>query len=388
MGRQPIIPSSAVAALLRERRRALDLSLRDVERQSSDFGKVIPFATLAKIERGAVDPGLSRLYALLRLYNISIGAAADLLELEASADAIPAETDPTKLRERMVTAWQKGRTADALGCLLALRRETARRPELAREHQESILTFAAFAGKLGRHHLARHMLDELLMNGPAPALLVAVLVQQSSTYRHLKATEVAFAYLERAAVHLRKGRHRERGWVAHQRASLLASIGDFDGALKNLDLAVRAFQSARRPFDQGMALAARSRILLDRGDVPQGLKAARVATRFAIRHDFPKIRMLATIQHARAHLLAQSPEPALILLRALLNDAIASSDNAARFYAHFHLWKVYSALGARAHADVERDEAVRYLRFVDDVREEAAELGGVAGAGMSQSTPG
>src|SRR5262249_54439529 len=119
MGRQPIVASSAVAQLLKSRRRALGLTLRDVERQSGEFGRLIPFATLAKIERGAVDPGLPRLHTLFRLYNIPMAAAADLLDVESVAERIPKESDPLKLKDLAERAWQDGRTGDALGCLLA-----------------------------------------------------------------------------------------------------------------------------------------------------------------------------------------------------------------------------------------------------------------------------
>jgi transcriptional regulator with XRE-family HTH domain len=388
MGRQPIVPSSAVDQFLRQRRRSLGLTLRDVERQAAEFGRVIPFATLAKIERGGVDPGLSRLHTLLRLYNIPMAVAADLLDVEAMAQQIPNESDPRKLRELAERAWQDGRTGDALGCLLALRRETAKRPELVREQQEAVLAFAAFAGKLGKHQLSRQMLDELLTQQAHRDLLVAILVQQASSARNLGAPEAAFAYLDRAAVHLRHGNHRERGWVAHQRASLQASVGAFDEALKNIRQAIRAFQVARRPFDQGMAMAALARLEVESGNVSRGIQSARRATEFALRKGFPKVRLLAAIAHSRAHLLEKSPEPVLILLRSLLADAVASSDNVARFYAHFYLWKAYIAVGAHARAEIERREAVYHLRFTDEASEEAAELGGSVSKDDSQSKRG
>jgi hypothetical protein len=88
--------------------------------------------------------------------------------------------------------------------------------------------------------------------------------------------------------------------------------------------------------------------------------------------------MLASIQHARAHLIAKAEEPALIILRAVLADAVTASDNVGRFYAHFYLWKAYSALGAVSRAENECRDAGFYLQFMDEASQEAIELRGLS----------
>jgi hypothetical protein len=135
-------------------------------------------------------------------------------------------------------------------------------------------------------------------------------------------------------------------------------------------------------------MAALARLEVESGNVSRGIQSARRATEFALRKGFPKVRLLAAIAHSRAHLLEKSPEPVLILLRSLLADAVASSDNVARFYAHFYLWKAYIAVGAHARAEIERREAVYHLRFTDEASEEAAELGGSVSKDDSQSKRG
>ena len=87
-------PSPAVAQLLRERRGELGLSLRDVQRRTESLGSPIPFTTLAKVEQGKVDPGVKRLHLLLKIYDLPVGLAADLLDLEEFSEEAPDEAVP------------------------------------------------------------------------------------------------------------------------------------------------------------------------------------------------------------------------------------------------------------------------------------------------------
>ena len=67
----------------------------------------------------------------------------------------------------------------------------------------------------------------------------------------------------------------------------------------------------------------------------------------------------------------------MVVLRAVLADAVAASDDVGRFYAHFYLWKAYSALGAASRADHACRNAGFYLQFTDEASQEAIELRGL-----------
>src|SRR6185503_19758778 len=109
MPSKPLEASPAMARLLRERRRELRLTLREVQSLTKESGKPIPHSTLARIESGRLDPGVRRLQQLLRLYRLPAQAAGDLLDLESVAGAVPFEREPMKLRDRAVEAWRAGR---------------------------------------------------------------------------------------------------------------------------------------------------------------------------------------------------------------------------------------------------------------------------------------
>ncbi len=377
MARVAIRPSPAVADFLRARRKRLGWTLRDVDRRASQAGSPIPFTTLGKIESGAVDPGLRRLHALLQLYGLPIQAAGDLLEMESLATGLPEEKSAKQLREIAHKAWQEGKTDLAVATFFAVRRMTSDDPALTKERHESTLSLAVLAGKLGKHHLSRQMLEEVLTESPDASLLVGILIQLALSWNSLGSPESAHAYLDRAERRLTASSHVERGWVLHLRACIEIATNDFGRAEANLQSAIKAFRAARRPYDEAMCLTTLARLYVEMSDAKSAAFAARRAIAIASKNGYARIRLLASVEQARAQLTAKTYEPALVILRSVLADAVTSSDNVARFYAHFYLWKAYLGVGAAVQAIHERDNAGYYLQFIDEASQEAKELRGL-----------
>ena len=374
MPSKSISASPAVARLLQERRRVLRLTLRAVTAMSAEGGDPIPHSTLARIERGTLDPGVRRLQHLLRLYHLPAQAAGDLLDLEALAAAAPSERDPTKLKDRAITAWQEGRVADALACFLAFRARVSATSEDRGLRQEAVLSFAVAASSLGKHHLSRQLLDDLLLDRPEPSLLVALLVQQSVVWLSLGSPEAALAFVDRAAVHVRRGADRHRGWIDHQRALVHVQLKNFSDAGRSLDRAVRAFRKARSPRDEALVLISRARCAFEQGDGTTAATAARHAVRFAERNRFARLRLSALLEQSRALRLTGGFTESLELLHTILADSLVAKDNVIRFHAHYNLWKAQLAGPTPARADVELREAGYFVRFVDEAGPEASEV--------------
>src|SRR5262245_30425876 len=97
MPRVAIRPSRDLANLFRQRRKELNLTLREVEGRTQEFGKLIPFSTLGKVEQGRVEPGVVRFKQLLDVYDIPQGVALDLVALEAQRAELPKRADPQEL---------------------------------------------------------------------------------------------------------------------------------------------------------------------------------------------------------------------------------------------------------------------------------------------------
>lgn len=249
--------SQSVGELLRGRRQHLRYTLREVERLTAKEGNLIPFSTLARIEQGRLDPGLIRLQLLLRLYGLPIAAAGDLLDLEAIAGRVSAVGDFTKLRDRGTKAWQNGDLPTAVACYLAMRHRAEEGAPDRAARQEAILSFAVLAAKLGKYHIARQMLDELILDKPERPILLRVLVQAASTWHALGSPELALGILGGAEALLDPKDRRGRGWILHLRASIQIGAGAFDEAQSNLAKAARAFDNAKRPYDRALALVAR-----------------------------------------------------------------------------------------------------------------------------------
>jgi transcriptional regulator with XRE-family HTH domain len=371
---KPLPISPAIAQLLRDRRRSLGLTLRRVEELSAECGDPIPHSTLARIELGKFDPGVRRLGQLLDLYQLPIQAAGDVLDLETLAGAIPIERDPAKLRDRARDAWRHGRVSEALASFMAFRRRVPNDDAHRTMRQEAILEFAVATASLGRVHLSRQMLDELLMQEPDQRLLVPILIQQSVAWRYLGSPVAALAFVDAAAKYARSDAPKHQGWVQHQRAQVLIEQGEFAAASKCLALAVQCHRRAKSPHDEALALLAMAGVGFKNGRANVALLAARRAERFAAKHGFNRIRLSALIEQARALGAAGSIDKGRRLLRSVLADSMVADDNAICFYAHFYLWQAERECGNVGRAAVELREAGYYLKYVDQNSPESRTL--------------
>ena len=359
----PISP--AVAQLLRDRRESLGLTLRRVEELSATLGSPIPHSTLARIELGRFDPGVRRLGQLLSLYQLPIQAAGDVLEVEALSGATPMERDPAKLKNRALEAWRQGKIAEALAAFLAFRRRVPNDEAHRAMRHEAILSFAIATTALGKLHLARHMLDELLLEQPDPALLVSVLIQQSVVWRCLGSSVAALAFVDSAARHASASAPKQQGWVQHQRAHLLVEQREFAAAGKCLDLAVKHHRRAKSPHDEALAMLSMASLAFAQGNFPAAVDAARRAERFAAKHKSHRVRRSALIERARARLALGAIDEGKQLLRSVLAEPRIGDDNPLCFYAHYYLWQAEKSEGNLGRAAVELREAGYYLKFVD-----------------------
>jgi tetratricopeptide (TPR) repeat protein len=369
------VPTSpAIARLLRERREALGLTLRAVEKLSGDAGSPIPHSTLARIEGGRLDPGVRRLQQLLRLYHLPAQAAGDLLDLENLAGATPFERDPLKLRDRALTAWKRGEVPEAIASFLAFRERTSNSPADRQTRHEAIVSFSIAASSLGKHQLARHMLDDLLLEKPDRRTLLSVLVQQSVVWRQLGSVDAALAYLDRAAFYTDHSSPKQSGWVHHQRGLILIDAREYAAAERVLKQAERDYTRAKATHDRALVLLSFARLSFEQGAPTKAVRAARTAEAFARRNGFDRLRLFALVELGRAWQLSGKPDESRTTLRAALADSASGSDNVVRFFAHYYLWKAELVGGDPARADVELREASYYMKFVDQTSREAREL--------------
>lgn len=365
--------SSAMGSFLRDQRKRLGYTLRDVEERSAAEGKLIPFSTLARIEQGKLDPGVRRLQQLLRVYHVPLQAAGDLLDLEEFAGELPKEKDPKKLYEMGANAWHTGDPRKGLAAFLAMQRLEGDVDGYLR--QQALHALSCSAAQLGKYEFAKHIVDGLLLEPPDDRLLIRVLVQAARCWQWLGGLEVALALLERARVHLSPASPPyDKAFVFHLKASIHIDLKQYQEAEQALAVAEKAYRKSKDETGFSRALGTRVRIGFERGDAAKALLAAQAARLYAQRHGFERLRMLYSIEEAHAYLLLGNVTTCLSRLGQVLADAVGASDDLVRFYTHFYFWKAYETLGDEPRAEVEFETAARYLEGVDEVGTETREV--------------
>jgi transcriptional regulator with XRE-family HTH domain len=359
---------------LRDRRLDLGLSLRTVEERAESLGQPIPFTTLAKIEAGRVEPGVKRLHTLLRLYDLSPTLAAELLDMEEFAGELPAPAPPQVLYEEGVKHWRAGNLREALARLFQLRAQTSGGTAQRHERQKALVFFAVAVGGMAKFNLSRQIVEDLLLEGIEPSLLVPAFVQLASCWHGLGQEEVALALIARAETHLADGDHRNRAWVSHLRASVHLARGELSAVEHPLHVALAAYRAADDVGGEIRAAALQFRLLFVRGEFREALEVARSSREAAERTGQHRLRAMRRIEEGRA-LLALGEEAAGL---AALNDALARSievgDSVLQFYAHYDLWQAHVARNDRAAADLELHACQYHVRFLDESTPEVLEV--------------
>jgi tetratricopeptide (TPR) repeat protein len=203
---------------------------------------------------------------------------------------------------------------------------------------------------------------------------VPVLVQASVAWRSLGSEEVALALLERAESRVDPKDHRQRGWVLHGKAKLLATSGKAEAAAATLGGALRAYRRAGDAYGECTASGIWIRIHRARGDFDAMLRTARRLRRQARNQGYEAIALQRRLDEARATVALGDAARGIVILREVLGEAVSAGIHQLEFHAHFHLWKAYEAAGDRERAGLERQSAQYFVRFVDEVSEEAEEI--------------
>lgn len=372
MSKQPLPVSSSLAALLRDRRLQMNLSLRDVENSTRRFGEPIPFTTLGKVERGVVDPGALRLNLLCKIYGIPLQVAGDALDLEnAHGPLVRDERSTSVLIDEATTAWKHGSMSAAFATLAALRR---RGGDSDPDRQKGLLHFAILAGSLGKNQLASAVIDDLLVEPPVPELLVRVLVQAAVCWHRRGSTEAALGFLSRAELNVGDNDIRQTAYVAHETASVLTTMRQFDRAEAEVERALSAYREAGNVYGEGGALAVGIRIASSRGNHDLAVARATQALDHARRHKLDRLVYLRMIDLASGLIELGRFAEAHERLDNALAAALVNQDHPAQFFIYHARWRGRRAAGDHERARLELSAARYAMRYADENCAEAREV--------------
>jgi tetratricopeptide (TPR) repeat protein len=369
-----------MARYLRECRQQLGLSLREVQQQTASCGSPIPSSTICKIEQGKVEPGLVRIRQLLEVYRQPLHEAADLLELEALVGSPPEHDSPAELFERGQALLKQGKVRDSLAALLPLRQAANDDEAINGVRQRTLIVLSVALQRLGRHRLALRMIEDLLVEGPEPALRVNAHVQAARVWLDLGGTEIAMAFMMRAQAHLAHDDKKGAAWIRSHEAELLRRAGELDEANARAAEAARLLAEVGDQNNLVRMMAQLADLRLEAGDAEGSLAAAREGLEHAEANGFGEPVARLRLYGGRALIRLERREEGLAELQRAMAAAVELDDLSLQFLAHYHLWKGYLEVGNRMRAEFELGAARSYLRFSDERSEEAREIRSLEGS--------
>ena len=374
MGSAGLRPSVAVAALLRQKRKDMGLTLRQVSERIERQGEPLPTSTLARIEHGKLDPGVRRLHLLLRLYSVPPHLVSDLVELETLAVAHPAPDDLEKLYRDGVEHWKQGNIGDGLAHLFAVRQYVPTDEASRLLRQRATLAFAITARNLGKFRLAKQIVEDLLCEPADPSLRVQVLTLASSLWRGLGSIDTALALARRARELLSSGDTRDQAWVLHQEAKLLLDLGQTQEAGRCLRRALTAYRKANDTYGEVRARILQTRLFEADGKLRQAFESCKRVIALAEGSDHAGLVLVARLDLGRVLVRRNEFDEAARILNECLGKAILLGDRHGEFLAHYYLWKANEELGDPRRAQLELDAASYLVQFIDEQSVEADEV--------------
>jgi tetratricopeptide (TPR) repeat protein len=364
MGSSPHKTSKSVGRLLRRRREAMGLTLREASRHAAAKGEPIPASTLARIEQGRLDPGVRRLTALVRLYNLDPEHVSDLAELESLAVDQP-EGDLATLSSRGYAYWQEGNIPQALAHVFALREYTATDPAQILARQEATLNFALCARGLGKTALAKKLVDELLCEPAHPDVLVAALTLAASLWNKAGSLEVALALIARASANVQAGDVKQAARVRHQEAKLLLEARRPADALAAIDAAIADYAVSAEVYNEMSARVLRIAVLEMLGRPDEAIRQARETIAACDRNDFGRVTISARLELGRLLVAAGRAHEAIDELRRAHAAAELLTDRELASEAHMRVEQAYAAIGRADPARLARTNAARLSKTGD-----------------------
>lgn len=364
--------SESVAGFLRAQRKARGFGLRQVQQLSAQYGNPIPFATLAKIELGSVEPGLLRVATLFRLYEVPIDLLDDLLQLETAVrgPAAPAFAEPEAYRQQAVEIYRKGETNEAIRRLLLLRNQLPVTPETAAVRAKTDQSFANIVAILGRRRLARYLFRQSLLSHRRPADLAYPLACLAVQENALSRTETALAWCHAAARALRRTPNASTAATAEkERLTVLARSGKSDEAFRGIVAVQQAYRANHDIHGLVGALQREIRWLVELQRLEEASQRLDQLEREAQAAGYSRSAGAILMYRGQIAVLRGQFDRALEIANQLEQEEAATRNELSHVVEHYLRWKVAEGRGDRPTA---RAELLRARSFAVRIQTIAA----------------
>ncbi len=203
--------SVRLGSYLRRLRAGYGYSLRRVEERARAVGGEIDNSQLSRYEKGVCYPSFDKLRVLASVFNVSVQAFSDVVDLEAYESLKPAEGAPRELVQQGHAALQRGEMGLAFACyertieLLQDRADDPEREELLGWARISLATALARLSKLS---LAEQELRNALRIADRPGPIFEAHALLGLANIHADQGDLVLAELEAERAH---GRARAEG---------------------------------------------------------------------------------------------------------------------------------------------------------------------------------
>lgn len=240
--------SARLGAYLKSLRQGYGYSLRKVEEKARALGGEIDNSQLSRYEKGVCYPSFDKLRTLARVYNVSVQAFSDVVDLEQLEEVEEQDHSAEELGERAREEFELGDYDRAYALYRAAegqllqRGEAEEEPELARSLARVRLAKAVVLYRLGKISLAEQETRQLLrLERHLPAgMRVRALLQLSNVHtsfgEFLLAAVEAQEALDTASAegesHLQAASHHALGRVEQERHQSEAALEHYHEALR------------------------------------------------------------------------------------------------------------------------------------------------------------
>ncbi len=223
---------------LRRLRTGYGYSLRRVEERARADGGEIDNSQLSRYEKGICYPSFDKLRILANVFNVSVQAFSDVVDLEAYEDLKPAEGDPVRLVDAGNAAMQSGDFGRAFAHYERAVEVLLDHPDL--EHRDELLAqarlnLAMSLIRLGKLSLAEQELRQSLRASDrlSPALTVRAILSLSNL--HADQGDLVLAEIEAERAHrdaMAQGLVLQGARAVHTLARVLALRRQFATAIE------------------------------------------------------------------------------------------------------------------------------------------------------------
>lgn len=364
-------PVPSVARLLRDARLRRGMTLEQVHRALLGDGTRLPVSTLSKIERGHLDPGVDRMHALLRVYDIDPRVIGELVDEERARKVLESDQNIENLRDRAVEAMQAGRMREAYALVFAAKNMTEDDRVPKEQRHLVLLTLAHVASQMGKLSIAWDLVERILSDDPDPTMTIQSLVQGAGVLLNRSAPQAAMAFVERA-LKLRPTK-RLRAVTLHQLARARFRCGEHERALEDLKRAEAQYRRIGDRFLAAKAILTAARMYEGR-DLERAIEAARSAIRLSKSKQFRALQTSG--QLLLGYLLCRRGDAAagLRILNSGRANAIVAENPELEFLAHYHAWRAHRTLGNEERAEIELRGAAFLARQISDRGDEVLEV--------------